>query len=221
MSAPCGDNTPVWTNLGSPNASALDTSARLATVTGSCPIVRNMPATATLLVSDHHPPYWEYAVVCFFLATVALLMAMQFGFMALRHHPVPSDRLSWVPEATVSEAALRNERWTQALDMTSARIYGKRLGLLYDVGLIAFIGGLAVLLVPARWDVARTLSFGIAALGGLVELAWIVGGRLLPDFPLTTWLQPRYKEIANKVEGPGSAAWDSVLSADRTVRPSG
>jgi hypothetical protein len=158
-------------------------------------------------------PLLEYAIVGFALTTVLLLFAIQFSFLAVRHHVSPVERLAWRPEATVDRDVLEDERWVQLLDMKLARTYSGRAANCYNLGLLSFTAALLLVLIPSEWTIGRGLAVVVAAGGGIVEVLWITAGQ----FPfIRKWLLPEYGEAASGEVRPGDAMLGSVLqSGDR------
>lgn len=134
----------------------------------------SLAAIVTLVTTDSGLPLAGPAVAAFSWSTVFLLFSMQFAFLALRHAALPSDRLSWHPEAKVDDEAREKERLAQARDHALALYYERLTRHLYNLGLLFFLVSLGLLLVPRDVSVWHVIALTGVAVGVLVELNWIV-----------------------------------------------
>lgn len=132
-----------------------------------------LSATVALVTTDLHLPLAEPAIATFCWSIVCLLLSMQFGFLALRHAPVPTDRLAWHPEARVDVWAGERERVAQARDHALALHYERITRRLYNVGLLLFLVSIGLLVVPPEFSAWRVLALAGLALGVVVEVNWV------------------------------------------------
>jgi hypothetical protein len=133
-------------------------------------------ATIVLLVTSRVTPrLGEWAVAGFTAAVGCLLFSMQVAPLALGHSATPDERLSWYPEATRSREALDHARLEQAVDYQHVVRYWRLAGISYDLGLLSFLIGLLLLLVPTAWSSGATLAFAIGLLALVIELRWTSG----------------------------------------------
>jgi hypothetical protein len=179
----------------------------------------SLAAIATLLTSaaNERPEFAEPAVAAFTLCAVLLLGAMQFAFSSLRYSVSPAARLEWHPEATTSLAALDKARQAHNEDYVLATAYAQRFRLLYNLGLLAFVTGLALLTFPADWKPAQIVAFGIAVCAGFLELLWIgkIGGFKKPHlFPPLLPERSHAKADVGEVSTLTRRQAETILGAD-------
>ena len=140
-------------------------------------------ATITLLLTTDQPkqpPLWEWALAALAATAGLSIYAIQFNGTALGYAIPPGDRLSWTPEATVDAGALTKARELHAVDLKVGQVYGARAGVCYDLSVLAFLASLALLLVPGSWTFLRAVPVALTALAGVVQVWWMLAGRLLP-----------------------------------------
>ena len=98
---------------------------------------------------------------------------MQVASVSLTRAAAPQEILSWRPETAVSETELDLVRRTQAAEFGGMT----RLGLLslraYGFGLIAFIGGVLLLLIPDRLTPGRTSAVVVLGAALVLEVWWV------------------------------------------------
>jgi hypothetical protein len=151
----------------------------------------SLAALATITTAGDKPPLADWAIAGLALASAFLLFAMQFTFMALRYGASPSERLAVNPRATKSRTALQEERELQGLDFAASKWYASRAGGLYDLGLLCFLVGLALLLVPSEWTVGTAVAVTITGIAAVAEMLW-ASGRWLRRL---AWLSPLYRSL--------------------------
>jgi hypothetical protein len=147
----------------------------------------SLATIATISTAGVKSQLADWAIAALAVASALLLFAMQFSFMALRYGASPSERLAVNPRATKSRTALQAERELQALDFSASKWYATRAGGLYDLGLLCFLTGLLLLLVPKEWTVGRMVAVIVTGLAVLAEMLW-AGGRWLRHRAGFSWL---------------------------------
>jgi hypothetical protein len=138
----------------------------------------SLTSIAFLLTTRTTLPEADWVIAAFTLAAASLLSSMRYSFLVLRHSASPAERLGWFPEATIDSVSLDLERQNQAEDMTIAQYYSGIAETLYDLGRLAFLAGLTLLLVPLHWDKARVVAFAVALAAGGVEVVLLAGDLL-------------------------------------------
>jgi hypothetical protein len=130
-----------------------------------------------------------YAIAVFAMAAALLLNSLQFSATALAYAATPSERLDYVPEAT-SDAGLlgviRRRRWEE-MDLRGR--YIRRARFCYNTGLLAFLGGLGLIIVPhgsGSWPAGQLIGVIAVGLALLFEALWILSNARWPK-----WLFPR------------------------------
>ena len=135
----------------------------------------SLAAISILVTSDRPPRFAEWGTAAFSLASLLLLFAMRYAFMVLRHSASPGERIAWFPEARVDAASLAIERLNQAEDVRLADWYARIAEILFELGQLAFLSGLVILLIPTDWASGRTLAFTIALVGSLIQFILFLG----------------------------------------------
>jgi len=136
-------------------------------------------ATITLLLtSAGRPKVADWAVVTFAAAVGLFLLTMQIAFLALARSPSPADIRAWQPETAISAKALQSAREEQAANMHDVKRLWDICGLSYDLGILAFLAGLVLLLIPDDWSGPRIVGVAIAGLAFAGELWWTLANHL-------------------------------------------
>ena len=150
----------------------------------------SLAAIAQVVSSNTPPPRADWAIVAFTVTAAALLLAVQFSFLFVRHSATPEERLIWHPEARVHRATLERERIKQAKDHQIAQTYYARATICFNVGIVGFFAGLVMLVVPDGWDAAGIAAVAVAGGAGAIELlAMLRGGGL--RLRRADWRSPR------------------------------
>jgi hypothetical protein len=108
-------------------------------------------------------------------ATIAFVVAVQCGLWARGFVVSPAAIAEWWPGT--DPARLRNVR---RLHRRGFGIWRRRFHLAYRVGIVLFLSGLAVALVPPDpigWG--RWVAIGVAIAGLVLEFAWIAANEVL------------------------------------------
>jgi len=132
----------------------------------------SLTSIALVLTASSAPRDAEWAVVALASTVACLLYSMQVAVLALARSPSPADILTWRPETAVSDAALQSAREQQAATFADMKRLWDRSALAYDLGIIAFLFGLLLLLIPHSWSVAHCAAVGVASLALAGELYW-------------------------------------------------
>ena len=61
------------------------------------------------------------------------------------------------------------------MDRQHVAHYWQLVGKSYDLGLLTFLVGLVLLLVPREWNVPTSLAFAVGSLALAIEVRWTVG----------------------------------------------
>jgi hypothetical protein len=151
--------------------------------------------TMTQLVIGHdHPWLWEYAITLFALAAALFVSTLQFTATSLSYNATPSERLDYNPEAAHHPEILRVIRARQWEEMELRAKYTSRAMLYYNFGLLAFLCGLGLILVPQQsWPWPWGQFAGVVIVGIALALAAIT------TFSRGTrpkWLLPTYATIS-------------------------
>jgi hypothetical protein len=136
-----------------------------------------LAAIATIVTTDSEPLLAEWAVAAFAIAIVLLLHSMQVAFQSLMSNSSPGEVLMWRPEASVSTAELQSARAAQAADFAEMARLARRSFRAYGVGVLAFLAGVLLLMVPRDWSVAVGLGIAAVAIGLVVEIWWLAANR--------------------------------------------
>lgn len=152
-------------------------------------------ATVVQLVTGSHVArhirYPAAAITVFALAAVLLLYSLQFSALALGYRAAPQRRLDYFPEAADDEAVMATVRRRQWGEEEMWRIYSARAGVLYNVGLLAFLVGLLLVLIPPEhWSAQRGIAVGLVSGAALLELIWALSNARRPK-----WLLPSYQDV--------------------------
>jgi hypothetical protein len=117
-------------------------------------------------------------VVAFAAAVGLLLLSMQVAFLALARSPSPADIRTWQPETAISAKSLQSAREEQAANMHDVRRLWEICGQSYDLGIVAFLAGVVLLLIPSDWSAPRIAGVAIAGLALAGELWWTLANRI-------------------------------------------
>jgi hypothetical protein len=134
----------------------------------------SLAAIATLVTASDAPPLAEWASAALATAVALLLFSMQVAFLSLTRNSSPADVLTWRPEATVTEEALASAREAHAADFAEMTRLGKLSFGAYGTGLLAFLAGVLLLMVPGEWTLAWAIAVGITAVALALETWWML-----------------------------------------------
>jgi hypothetical protein len=143
---------------------------------------------AQLVTGKDQPWLSEWAVALFTIAAVLLVYALQFSSMALGYAATPSDRLDYNPEAASEPDILRVVRTRQWEEMELRAKYTFRTKYCYNLGLLAFLCGLELIIVPRDswpWPWGRFVGVAAVSVSIIIEVMWI-----LFDAKRPRWLLP-------------------------------
>lgn len=134
----------------------------------------SLATIALLLTSTSKPKLADWAVVTFAATVGLLLLSMQIAFLALSRSPSPADIRTWQPESAISAEALQSAREEQAANMHDVKRLWQTCGRSYDLGILVFLAGVVLLLIPSDWSGVRIVGVIIAGLAFLGELWWML-----------------------------------------------
>lgn len=143
----------------------------------------SLAAIAQLLTTENPPPLTDWAVLALATSVAFLLHSMQLAHAALAADPSPATYLVWYPEALVEKDALLEVRRKQVQKYREMVRYWLRANVSYDVGLVAFLAGLVLLLIPEQWSGARIAAVSIAGAALLLEGWWAIANRMPDQLP--------------------------------------
>ena len=148
----------------------------------------SLTTVAQLVIGRDHPWLSEWATALFALAAALLIFAVQLSAKALSYAATPSERLDYNPEAASTPEVLKLIRKRQWEEMELRAKHSTRARFCYNGGLLAFLSGLGLILVPQSswpWPWGRVAGVAIVSISLLVEVIWTVSN--LSDL---RWLLP-------------------------------
>ena len=149
----------------------------------------SLTTVAQLVIGKDHPWLSEWAIALFAIAATLLVYAMQFSTTALGLAATPSDRLDYNPEAASDPDILRIVRRRQWEEMELRAKYTLRTKYCYNFGLLAFLGGLGLILVPNHvwpWPWGRLIGIVVVSASLIIEMLWTVFDGKRPRLLLPT-----------------------------------
>jgi hypothetical protein len=148
----------------------------------------SLTTVAQLVIGSDHPWLSEWATALFALAAALLIFAVQLSAKALGYAATPSERLDYNPEAASIPEVLKLIRRRQWEEMELRAKYSTRARFCYNGGLLAFLSGLGLILVPHSswpWPWGRVAGVAIVSISLLVEIIWTASNGSWPR-----WLLP-------------------------------
>lgn len=157
----------------------------------SAPLLAGFSLTtlALLVIGKDHPWLSEWAIPLFAIAAVLLVYAVQFSTMVLRYAATPSQRLDYNPEAASNSNILHTVRKWQWEEMELQAKYAVRARQCYNFGLLAFLAGLGLILVPNPtwpWPWGRFVGIAVVSASLIIEVLWIKSDGQNPKWLLPT-----------------------------------
>jgi hypothetical protein len=149
----------------------------------------SLTTAAQLVIGKDHPWLFEWAIALFAVAAALLVYSVQFSIIALGYAATPSERLEYNPEAASRVEILRIVRKRQWEEMELRARYSVRARLCYNLGLLAFLGGFGLIMVPNRaWPWPWGQAIGVAAIGiaFALQAVWMLSNGLRPKWLLPT-----------------------------------
>lgn len=122
--------------------------------------------------------------------------------------------MGWMPEATLDMDVLHTARVTQAMDRHLADFYSARARWLYNGGILSFLVGLGVLIIPQRWTPSFVLAVVVVFLVLVFEL-WSILPRKVRRFDAAIF--PFYDDVRAKVTPTVDALDEATRSS--VMRP--
>jgi hypothetical protein len=154
----------------------------------------SLTTVVQLVIGRDHPWLSDWATALFAIAAVLLIYAVQFSATALGYSATPSERLDYIPEAAFKPDILRVIRRRQWEEMELRAKYTTRTKYCYNFGLLAFLGGLGLLLVPHHawpWPWGRLVGITVVSISLIIEVMWIFSDARWPK-----WLLPTKSHIS-------------------------
>jgi hypothetical protein len=163
----------------------------------------SLAAIATLINVDpaRKPPLTDFAIGAFAVTVALLLQSMQSAFLVLRYSAPPENRLNVNPRARKSPLELEGERNVQWHDFLAAQFFRRRVYVLYDLGLLAFLTGLLLLMIPNSWSPGRIIGLTAITISTLFEVVWALNNRLRDRRGFTRfyhWVLPLRNDVAER-----------------------
>jgi hypothetical protein len=163
----------------------------------AAPLLAGFSLTTIVTLSssaDHRGSRGDIAIAAFSIATVLMLFTLQAGLAASQRAILPDQRAAQYPEARHFLGSMHQLRLDQWRDENLAERLIKRCRWTYNLGIIAFLGGLIALQIPSpgKWDDLYTGSvFRMVALVAAI-VALLVEIVLTFHIPVTVsnWLVP-------------------------------
>jgi hypothetical protein len=155
----------------------------------------SLTTVAQLVIGRDHPWLSDWAVGLFAIAAALLVYALQFSATAIGYAATPSERLDYSPEAELKPDILRVIRNRQWEEMELRAKYTTRTKYCYNLGLLAFLGGLGLLLVPHQawpWPWGRLVGIIVMVISLIIEVMWTLSNAKWPKwlFPTTSSISP-------------------------------
>jgi hypothetical protein len=149
----------------------------------------SLTTVAQLVIGSDHPWLSQWAIALFAIASALLVYAMQFSATALGYSATPSDRLDYNPEAAMEQDILCVVRRRQWEEMELRAKYTMRVKYCYNFGLLAFLGGLGLILVPSHdwpWPWSRLVGVAVISVSIVIEVMWTLSDAQRPKWLLPT-----------------------------------
>ena len=149
----------------------------------------SLTTVAQLVIGSDHPWLSGWATAAFAVAATVLVYTVQFSATALGYAATPSDRLDYNPEAAFNPDVLRIVRERQWEEMELRAKYTSRAKNCYNIGLLAFLSGLGLILVPRHswpWPWGQFVSVVVISVSLVTEVVWILSNARRPKWLLPT-----------------------------------
>jgi hypothetical protein len=145
----------------------------------------------------------DIAIAAFAIAAGLLIYAIQAGLAASQLTVPPDQRAAQTPEARGDVRWLKQLRQEQWRDAALAERLFIRTRIAYNLGIVAFLGGLVAVLVPdpKEWNLIRIIAIIAASTAGIIELV-LASGELRP---IRRWLFPTLGTIPDTDTGASNA----------------
>jgi hypothetical protein len=153
----------------------------------------SLTTVAQLVIGQDHPWLSEWATASFALAAGLMVFALQLTATALGYAATPSERLDYTPEAASKRDVLKLIRVRQWQEMELRAKYSTRARFCYNGGLLAFLSGLGLILVPHSawpWPWGRVAAVAVISISLVVEAIWILSNAKRPR-----WLLPSSSDV--------------------------
>jgi hypothetical protein len=149
----------------------------------------SLTTVAQLVIGRDHPWLSEWAIALFAIAATLLVYTVQFSATALGYAATPSERLDYNPEAAVKADILRIVRTRQWEETELRAKYTSRAKNCYNFGLLSFLGGLGLIIVPHHdwpWPWGQFVGVVVVSVSLVLEVIWISSDARRPKWLLPT-----------------------------------
>ena len=140
----------------------------------AAPLLAGFAITFSVIVMTSASSFrWPGVVLALLtLAILALIAAVQFSFQTRLYAVTPSQIEEWWEKPERVRQRLRRE---QRYHRHHYKLWAERAALAYNAGILLFLGGFTLALVPpsslGNW---RLVAFAVAAAGTVLELGWVL-----------------------------------------------
>jgi hypothetical protein len=133
------------------------------------------------LSADSPVKYPGTAIAFLAIAALLLLGAVQCSMWARQYAVTPNDILEWWPDSRAqtesdmqaARSRLDDLRLTQWRYATISATWLARARLTYDLGILALLLGVLVILIPKQWTPSRVVAASLLGVGFLIEVYWV------------------------------------------------
>ncbi len=135
----------------------------------------SLTAIVQLVNGAAHPWLSQWAIGVLAVSATCFVYALQLSGIAVGLSASPSQRIEMYPEAKRDPSLLKYVRDRQWQDMHRRGRVAMRAGVCYNLGMMAFLGGLALLVVPRQWNpvpLGRLVGLAVLGVAFVIELAW-------------------------------------------------
>jgi MFS family permease len=149
----------------------------------------SLTTVAQLVIGRDHPWLSEWAIALFAIAAALLVYTVQFSATALAYAATPAERLDYNPEAASAPGVLRIVRNRQWEEMELRARYARSAKHCYNLGLLAFLSGFGLLLVPHDnwpWPWGRLIGVVVVGISLIIEVIWTLSDGRRPRWLLPT-----------------------------------
>jgi hypothetical protein len=147
-----------------------------------------LTTVAHLVIGSNHPWLYEWAIAALAASAALFVYTVQLSALAVGLSATPSERLDYYPQAAAVPERLRHVRERQWIEMRRRKELTSRAGLCYDLGMLTFLAGLALVIVPRswhHWPVGRFVALAVLGAAFVIEVIWALSGGTRPH-----WLLP-------------------------------
>src|ERR1035441_7494737 len=147
----------------------------------------SLTTVAQLVIGHDHPWFYQWAIAALAASAALFIYTLQLSAIAVGLSATPSERLDYYPEAGFDPATLKHVRQRQWEDTERRGKLTFRAGWCYDLGMLAFLGGLALIIVPHIWNPwpwGRFIGLGALGIAFMIEVVWTLSRGKRPHWLL-------------------------------------